>query len=131
MVKKSQQINPSSNSLKKQRQQDAHYQVMQILQNNPQLTQRELSKQLGLSLGKLNYCLKALADKGWIKIGNFSQSKAKSRYFYYLTPQGIFEKTRMTKDFLRRKIYEYEALRSEINLIKLELSRSKNENSSL
>jgi EPS-associated MarR family transcriptional regulator len=107
--------------LKKQRQLDAHYQVMHILQKNPHYNQRELSRELGLSLGKLNYCIKALVNKGWIKIDNFSQSKTKLGYVYLLTPQGISEKARMTKDFLQRKINEYEALRAEIDLLKSEL----------
>jgi EPS-associated MarR family transcriptional regulator len=111
--------------LVKQRQRDAHYQVMHILQKNPQLTQRELSRELGLSLGKLNYCLKALVDKGWIKIGNFTQSKTKHRYIYLVTPHGIYEKAQMTKEFLNRKIKEYEALRLEIDALKNEILLSK------
>jgi EPS-associated MarR family transcriptional regulator len=113
------------NRLAKQRQRDAHYQVIHILQKNPQLTQRELSQELGLSLGKLNYCLKALADKGWIKIRNFTQSKTKHRYVYLVTPQGIYEKAQMTKEFLNRKIKEYEALRLEIDVLKNEMMFSK------
>jgi EPS-associated MarR family transcriptional regulator len=104
-----------------QRQLDEHYQVMYLLQKNPFHTQRELSRELGLSLGKLNYCLKALADKGWIKIENFSQSKTKHRYVYLLTPQGIYKKAQMTKDFLKRKIKEYEDLGLEIDLLKNEI----------
>lgn len=110
--------------LAKQRQQDAYYQVMHILQKNPQITQRELSGELGLSLGKLNYCLRALADKGWIKIGNFTQSNTKHRYFYLVTPQGIYEKAQMTKEFVNRKIKEYEALRLEIDVLKNEIKYS-------
>jgi EPS-associated MarR family transcriptional regulator len=109
-------------NLTKQRQRDAHYQVMHILEKNPLITQRELSRDLGLSLGKLNYCLKALSDKGWIKIGNFTQSKNKQRYLYLVTPQGIFEKAQMTREFLHRKIKEYEALRLEINALKNEIA---------
>ena len=113
-------------NLVKKRQRDAHYQVMHILQKNPKLTQRELSRELGLSLGKLNYCLKALVDKGWIKIVNFTQSKNKQRYVYLVTPQGIFEKAQMTKEFLNRKIKEYEALRIEINVLKNEIELTDN-----
>ena len=94
----------STNNIIKQRQLDAYYQVMDILQKNPHLTQREISHELVLSLGKLNYCLKALANKGWIKIGNFTQSKTKYRYVYLLTPHGVSEKAKMTKEFLHRKI---------------------------
>ncbi len=115
--------NPNS-SIKKHRQTDIHYKVMHILQKNPHFTQRELSRELGLSLGKLNYCLKALVNKGWIKIGNFSQSKNKTRYVYLMTPKGISEKTAMTKDFMQRKIREYEALRAEIELLKSDISLS-------
>lgn len=111
--------------LAKQRQWDSHYQVMRILQKNPHMTQRELSRELGLSLGKLNYCLKALSDKGWIKIGNFTQSKTKHRYLYLVTPQGIYEKAKMTRDFLNRKIKEYEVLRLEIDTLKNEILGSK------
>ena len=110
----------------KQRQLDEHYQVMHLLQKNPYHTQRELSCELGLSLGKLNYCLKALVDKGYIKIENFSQSKTKHRYIYLLTPQGIYKKAQMTQDFLKRKIKEYEDLRLEINLLKNEIMAFKN-----
>ena len=111
-------------NLVKQRERDAHYKVMHILQKNSQLTQRELSRELGLSLGKLNYCLKSLVDKGWVKIENFTHSKNKQRYIYLVTPQGIFEKARMTREFLNRKIKEYEALRLEIDLLKNELPPS-------
>ncbi len=107
-----------------QRQEDAHYRVMQALERNPDLTQRELSKELGVSLGKLNYCLKALIDKGWVKVGNFSHSKNKMNYAYLLTPKGISEKARMTQGFLYRKIEEYEALRKEIDLLKNEILHS-------
>lgn len=114
-------VNKSKESLVFQRQEDAHYRVMKALERNPDLTQRELSKVLGVSLGKLNYCLKALIDKGWVKVGNFSHSKNKMNYAYLLTPKGISEKARMTQGFLNRKIEEYEALRAEINLLKNEI----------
>ena len=108
-------MNNATSKLVKHRQWDAHYQVMHILQKNPHFTQRELSQELGLSLGKLNYCIKALVNKGWIKVGNFTQSKTKYRYVYLVTPQGISEKARMTKEFLDRKVSEYEALCREID----------------
>lgn len=116
----------STYTLSKQRQLDAHYQVMHILQKNPHFTQRELSKELGLSLGKLNYCLKALVNKGWIKIGNFNKSESKYRYVYLVTPKGFLEKARMTKEFLDRKISEYEALCKEIDELSNEMSLYKN-----
>ena len=113
--------NKSQGSLVLLRQEDAHYRVMRALERNPDLTQRELSKELGVSLGKLNYCLKALIDKGWVKVGNFSHSKNKMNYAYLLTPKGISVKACMTQGFLKRKIVEYEALRAEINLLKSEI----------
>ncbi len=77
-----------------------------------------------VGIGKLNYCLKALIDKGWVKVGNFSHSKNKMNYAYLLTPKGISEKARMTQGFLYRKIEEYEALRKEIDLLKNEILQS-------
>ena len=105
-------------------QEDTYFRVMRILQNNPDLTQRELAGKLGLSVGGLNYCLKALIEKGWIKMQNFSQSKNKFGYVYVLTPQGIAEKTALTSRFLHRKLAEYESLRSEIESISSELEAS-------
>ena len=118
-------MNNTTSNLVAQRQRDEHYQVMHILQKNPQLTQRELSRELGLSLGKLHYCLNALIDKGWIKIVNFTQSNTKHRYLYLITPQGVYEKAQMTKEFMNRKIKEYEALRLEIDALKNEIMTSK------
>lgn len=111
-------------SIVAQRKEDAHYRVMQALQKNPELTQRELSQVLGVSLGKLNYCLKALIQKGWIKIGNFSHSDKKMNYAYLLTPKGVSEKARMTQGFLHRKIAEYEALQEEIKMLQKEIPYS-------
>ncbi len=95
-------------------QEDTCFRVMRILQENPDLTQRELAGKLGISVGGLNYCLKALIQKGLVKMKNFANSKNKFGYVYILTPSGISEKTAMTQRFLRRKIMEYEALRWEI-----------------
>ena len=103
---------------------DSHYRVMQVLQNNPKISQRELSIELGVSLGKLNYCLKALVKKGWVKVENFNQSRNKMKYIYLLTPKGIVEKAHMTQSFLGRKIQEYDSLRAEIEKIRKELSKS-------
>ena len=101
------------------------FNVLRKIRSKPEYSQRELAYELGFSLGKLNYCLKALVDKGWIKIGNFKQSKTKIRYVYLVTPQGIYEKTKMTKEFLNRKIKEYEALKLEIDLLKNEIMSPK------
>ena len=91
------------------------FKVLRKLKTHPQATQRELAKDLGFSLGKLNYCLKALKTKGLIKINNFSKNPNKLNYIYILTPKGIAEKTKLTINFMKKKIKEYEELKSEIN----------------
>ena len=91
-----------------------------MLQDNPDMTQREIAEKLGISTSGLNYCLNALIDKGWVKVQNFSQSKNKFGYIYVLTPQGIAEKMTLTSRFLKRKMAEYDALRMEIEGLKLE-----------
>ncbi|MBX3657255.1 MAG: MarR family EPS-associated transcriptional regulator [Ramlibacter sp.] len=101
-------------------QEDTYFRVMRILQYNPDITQRELADQLGVSVGGLNYCLKALVQKGWVKIQNFSHSKNKFGYVYMLTPSGIAEKATLTNRFLKRKMEEYDALRSEIEALQCE-----------
>lgn len=95
-------------------QEDTHYRVMRLLQGNPKMTQRELAAELGVSLGAVNFCLKALLEKGEIKIQNFQNSKRKLGYAYFLTPKGIVEKTSITARFLQRKLAEYERLKAEI-----------------
>jgi EPS-associated MarR family transcriptional regulator len=99
---------------------DTAFRVMRLLQVNPDLTQRELAQQLGVSVGGLNYCLKALIDKGWVKMQNFSQSKNKFGYVYILTPTGMAEKAALTSRFLKRKLNEYEALKAEIDALQNE-----------
>lgn len=95
--------------------------LMRLLQACPELSQRELAQQMGISLGGLNYCLNALIDKGFVKMANFQKSQKKFRYVYQLTPQGIVEKLALTSRFLKRKIQEYEALKAEIETLKTEL----------
>ena len=91
-----------------------HLNILRSLDNEPKLSQRKLAKNLGFSLGKLNYCLKALKDKGLIKIQNF-QKKEKIQYFQYIiTPEGIAERTRLTINFMKRKMKEYDELRQEL-----------------
>ncbi len=102
-------------------QEDTHFRIMRILQENPDLTQRELAEELGMSVGGLNYCLNALIDKGLVKMQNFSNSKNKFKYVYLLTPMGIAEKVALTTRFLSRKMEEYEALQLEISYLKNEL----------
>jgi EPS-associated MarR family transcriptional regulator len=109
-------------SRRTQLQEDTYFRVLRMLQDNPDLTQREIAQQLGVSTSGLNYCLNALIDKGWVKVQNFSQSKNKFGYIYVLTPQGILEKVALTSRFLQRKQAEYEALRTEIDSLTAELS---------
>lgn len=101
-----------------------HLQVMRILQDNPELSQRELAKTAGISLGSVNYALKALVEKGLVKLGNFSANPDKRRYTYILTPKGIAAKTALTRRFLHRKRAEYETLRAEIELLKDEIRKN-------
>lgn len=103
------------------RQEDTAFRVMRLLQANPDLTQRELAEQLGVSVSGLNYCLKALMEKGWVKMHNFSQSKNKFGYVYILTPSGMAEKAALTSNFLKRKLAEYESLTAEIQSLKTEV----------
>ena len=98
----------------------AQYHILKQIQDNPQLTQRQIAKNTGLSLGKVNYCLRTLMDKGCVKAENFKNSKNKSAYIYKLTPQGIEEKARVTYRFLRRKMEEYERLKQEIEELRKE-----------
>lgn len=100
------------------------YRVMQLLQENPDLTQRELAEKLGVSLGGVNYCLKALVDKGWVKMKNFAHSKNKFGYVYVVTPTGLVEKVEITRRFLQRKMDEYETLKAEIEILKSEVKKT-------
>jgi EPS-associated MarR family transcriptional regulator len=101
---------------------NTHFRIMRILQDNPDLTQRELADKLGISVGGLNYCLNALIDKGLVKMQNFSNSKNKFKYVYLLTPMGVAEKVALTTRFLSRKMEEYEALNLEIQTLKSEVN---------
>ena len=91
-----------------------NFNVLREVGKKPGTSQRELSKNLGLSLGKINYCIKALRDKGLIKISNFSKNPNKLKYVYILTPKGVASKTRLTIDFMKRKMKEYEELKKEL-----------------
>ncbi len=102
-------------------QEDTHFRVMRILQENPDLTQRELAERVGVSVGGLNYCLKALMEKGLVKMKNFANSKNKFGYVYVLTPRGMAEKAAITHRFLQRKVEEYEALKTEIQALQSEV----------
>ena len=96
------------------------YGLLKTLENNPDLSQRDLAKRLGVSLGKINYCLNALIEKGCLKVNNFRNSDNKLAYAYLLTPQGVEEKARITVHFLKYKMQEYERLRAEIDELRLE-----------
>ena len=96
-------------------------QVLKHLQANPNLSQRQLAAQLGVSLGKANYCLRALVEKGLVKLGNFSKNQSKRQYIYLLTSAGVEEKTRITLAFLKRKEAEFESIQREIKVLKGEL----------
>ena len=111
-------------SRRSQLQEDTYFRVLRMLQDNPDMTQREIAEKLGISTSGLNYCLKALIDKGWVKVQNFSQSKNKFGYIYVLTPQGIAEKAVLTGRFLKRKIQEYEILRAEIEALQSDFEKS-------
>jgi len=96
------------------------YKLLKLLHENPEMNQREIASALGLSLGKANFCLRALIEKGWIKVGNFSRSSNKKAYVYLLTLRGIEEKAEVTREFLSRKQREYEELKVEIEELKNE-----------
>ena len=91
-----------------------HFNVLRKINNKPKSTQRELAKELGFSLGKLNYCLKALKNKGLVKMSNFEKNPNKLNYIYVLTRRGITEKTKLTLNFMKRKMREYDELKKEI-----------------
>lgn len=99
---------------------DFHFRVLKLLQDNPDLSQRELAQNLGVSNGKLHYCMKALIEKGLVKLGNFAHSKHHLGYVYLLTPAGMAKKASMTSNFLKRKMAEYEALHAEISALQAE-----------
>lgn len=101
------------------RSEEVHFRVMQIVEGNPAVTQREISAELGMSLGRVNYCMNALVEKGLVKIENFKTSETKWRYAYVLTPTGISEKAALTGRFLARKLREYEALTAEIEALQM------------
>ena len=100
---------------------EAHYRLLRLLDASPRLTQRELARELGVSLGKVNCCVNALIEKGWVKARNFRNSNNKLAYAYLLTPRGIEQKAAITVHFLRRKVTEYESLKKEIARLRREV----------
>lgn len=109
-------------SRRSQLQEDTYFRVLRMLQDNPDMTQREIAEKLGISTSGLNYCLKALIDKGWVKVQNFNHSKNKFGYIYVLTPQGLAERALLAGRFLKRKMAEYEQLQAEIEALKVEMN---------
>lgn len=101
------------------------YKLLKLLEANPDVNQRELAKTLGISLGKTNYCINALIEKGLVKVDNFRRSKSKGNYAYFLTPKGIEEKAKVTIRFLDRKQKEYEQLAAEIEQLRNEAAKLK------
>ena len=96
---------------------ETHFWTLKLLQERPGISQRTLAKEIGMSLSGIHYCIGALAEKGWIKMGNFSKNPDKLSYAYLLTPTGVLEKASLTKRFLERKMVEYEKLREEIEAL--------------
>ena len=103
--------------------QELEYRALKLLEQSPNTTQRELASQLGVSLGKAHYLLKSLVRVGWVKLENFKQSNKKLGYAYLLTPVGVLEKTKITRQFLKRKEQEYQQLAQEISQLKDEVSK--------
>lgn len=102
---------------------ETHYRILRLLHEQPDITQRQLARKLGVSLGKANYCLNALIEKGLIKAGNFKRNPRKRNYAYLLTHKGLEEKGQLTLRFLSRKISEYDSLKQEIDELRCEVKR--------
>ena len=100
---------------------EAHLKILKHIDCNPHISQRQLAQELGVSVGKINYCVQALITKGLIKAGNFKRSASKLKYLYILTPIGIEEKTRLTASFLKHKIIEHEKITQEIAQLKRDM----------
>lgn len=103
----------------------ARFRVMWLVEKRPEISQREIADELGVALGRVNYILRALTDKGLIKIANFRNSNKKLRYAYVLTPEGISTRSALTAAFLRTKLHEYDALQAEIEALRLDIDQAK------
>ena len=99
---------------------DARFKILRLLEKHPDYSQRDLARALGLSLGGVNFCLRGLIQKGFVKVSNFRQSDNKLRYVYVLTPSGVSERAALTHSFLQRRLREYEALQAEIEALRAE-----------
>jgi EPS-associated MarR family transcriptional regulator len=107
---------------------EARYRLLKLLEENPELSQRELARALDMSLGKANYCVRALIERGWVKLVNFSQSGNKSAYFYQLTPRGVSEKVGAARRFLDRRVAEHAAITAEIETLREEILATEENN---
>ena len=102
---------------------ERHFKLLRLLADNPDMSQRELASELGVSLGAINHCVKGLIEKGWVKLESFQCNPRKLGYLYVLTPKGITAKARLTANFLKRKLEEYAALEREIAVLKAEVEQ--------
>ena len=109
-------------SNRSERQEEIRFRMLRLLEENPEMSTRDLANEMGISNGAAYYCLNALVEKGWVKLGNFKRSEHKGSYAYVLTPSGIAERAGLTKRFLARKMNEYEALKAEIEELSDEVS---------
>jgi len=107
---------------------DIRLDLLRKLESNPEYTQRKLSQEMGISLGKVNYCIQKLTAKGWVKLTNFTRSSNKLGYMYLLTPKGIDQKATLTTSFLKIKLEEFEVLKNEIAQLELDVNEMANEN---
>jgi EPS-associated MarR family transcriptional regulator len=103
---------------------EVRYSLLRLLEANPEMSQRDVARQLGMSLGKVNFCVQALVEKGLLKATTFKNSQRKAAYMYFLTPRGIREKGQVTARFLQKKVHEYEELRADIARIREEVRRN-------
>ena len=102
---------------------EINYKLLKLLEEEPNLTQRQMAKEMGISLGKFNYCLKELVKKGFVKVDRFTSSENKAAYMYLLTPKGADEKVRVTHGFLKRKMAEFEEIKQQIEELRQEMSK--------
>ena len=111
----------ASNKIAQQRE-DVHFRVLRLLECRPDASQREIAEELGVSLGAINFCVKALIDKGHIKLANFKASKNKLGYVYVLTPEGIAHRAQLAAGFIKRKMAEFEAIQAELEQLRREFA---------
>ncbi|ASP31060.1 MarR family EPS-associated transcriptional regulator [Qipengyuania flava] len=117
------QTTPDSEAVLLSEREAADWELLDLIDRYPGLSQRDLAARMGISLGRVNYCLKALAGKGMVKAGNFARSDTKGRYLYALTPRGIAQRSALTGAFLKRKMAEYERLKAQIDRLEQQVKR--------